>query len=173
MPSAFLYIINSCGSVTFWYTFMRQKEGYGSVLVTNGSGCGSANPKTIRIQWIRFRNAAEKTLIFCISQLYIFFCDSEMGGSMPPTSRRVSTGGRPSRTTCGDGGGRGGAGWRPAALGGNSAPPNSLTSPCSRGKTRRERGRGRGWWPGQSQLTARLSCGRVSQGLLLELFYVS
>jgi hypothetical protein len=143
----------------------EKREGSGSVLVTNGSGCGSGWPEKHTDPMDPIPERCRKAIDFCISQLlHIFPYDSEMGGSMPPTSRRVSTGGRPSRTTCGDGGGRGGAGWRPAALGGNSAPPNSLTSPCSRGRTRRGRGRGCGWWPGQSQLTARLSCGRVSQG---------
>jgi hypothetical protein len=34
----------------------ETESGAGSVLVTNGSGCGSGRPKNIRILWIRILN---------------------------------------------------------------------------------------------------------------------
>jgi hypothetical protein len=41
-----------------YFCLMLEGSGAGSVLVTNGSGCGYERPKNLRILWIRIRITA-------------------------------------------------------------------------------------------------------------------
>ncbi len=51
---------------SYYFCLMMKGSGDGSVLVTNGSGCGSRRPKNVRILRIRIRNPTQAIFFFTL-----------------------------------------------------------------------------------------------------------